>query len=125
MANVIGPEEAISGMFLDWNSLILVLFVLGVGYLGLGFIQHLRGKKIGDMKIFDKLIRSSLLGFLSFSSVLTIIGVNIASKEDIFTLIGQTGLALFVLNVLVCIAISYLVYMLFYILPNIQIIITE
>lgn len=121
MAPIMGPEETLSGIFLDWSSLLLVLFVLGIGYIGLVLISFLRGVDIYKIPLYDKIIRSALLGFISFTSILSFIGINITSQEDIFKLIGTMGVALIMFNAIVCIGISYLIYLIFYFLPNIEI----
>ena len=90
MASVSDIQE-VAGIFLNWSSLLLVLFVIGIGYVGLVFIQNLRGKKIYDMPLFDKIIRSSLLGFVSFSSILYLLGVDLTKQEDILKLISASG----------------------------------
>ena len=115
-----GTEE-VTAIFLNWDSLLLALFVIGTGYLGLLFFESLKGKNIYDMPLYDKIIQSSLLGFVSFSVVITTQTIDITDKESIFTLIGEYGLFLFLLTSIICIGLVFGIYLLFYIIPNLEI----
>ncbi|MEW5897164.1 MAG: hypothetical protein AB1668_05700 [Nanoarchaeota archaeon] len=110
-----GAEEGLIGVFVQWKSLILVLFVLGVEYIGLTFLEFLKKKQaIYNMTLYDKIIRSALLGFISFSIVILMNKIKITEQEDIFKLIGVQGLGLFLITTIICIAISFAVYVAFY-----------
>ncbi len=39
-------EETLANLFLDWKSLVLVFFILGVGYVGLFYVCALRKNDI-------------------------------------------------------------------------------
>lgn len=103
-------EETLANLFLDWKSLVLVFFILGVGYVGLFYVCALRKNDIfHDIPVFDKLIISSLLGFVSFSAVLSISGVKIVNEIDIFNLISEQGVGLFIVTIVICLAISFMI----------------
>lgn len=123
MAPTIDPQEALEGIFLDWSSLLLTLFVLGVGYVGFVFFCHKRGVNIFEIPLYDKIVRSSIIGFLSISLVVSFLGKDISKPEDIILLISQTSWALFLLTMGVSVLLAYIIYFLFYIYPEIQLVI--
>ena len=118
-------EEAVTGILLNWTSLILTMYVIGVGYIGLVFIQHLRVDSIIDMPLFDKFIRCVLLGFLTFLVTLSQDKINITEEFDIFLHIGAGGLSFFIRSIITCLLISGVIYVIFYKIPNLEIEIKE
>ncbi|MBI3033072.1 hypothetical protein HYY69_06365 [Candidatus Woesearchaeota archaeon] len=116
-------EDIFTSSILEWKSLILLLHILGVGYVGLSFIEWRRESgRIYDVPLFDKFIRSMLLGFLTFYLLLSILNIQIINDKDVLALIGgKYGLLVFVIDVLICIGISYGIHLLFYYLPKIDI----
>ena len=94
-------EGEISSIFLNWDSLLLALFVLGIGYIGLYFFQYLKKKNIYTLPIYDKLIQSSLIGFISFSFSVSSLKIQITDKQSIYQAIGNLGLFLFFYTLIV------------------------
>jgi len=114
-------EGEISSIFLNWDSLLLALFVLGIGYIGLYFFQYLKKKNIYTLPIYDKLIQSSLIGFISFSFSVSSLKIQITDKQSIYQAIGNLGLFLFFYTLIVALFFVFLIYLFFYIVPTIEV----
>ena len=104
-------EETLGELILQWKQLLLALFVIGIGYIGLAHLEYWKGKSVTEMKSYDKFFRSALLGFVSFLIILTISQTDITNEESIVELIREKGITLFALNVLICIGISYALFL--------------
>ena len=79
-------EETLGELILQWKQLLLALFVIGIGYIGLAHLEYWKGKSITEMKSYDKFFRSALLGFVSFLIILTISQTDITNEESIVEL---------------------------------------
>ena len=111
-------EEALK-LLLQWPSVILLTFILGCGYVGLCLIESLKKKNhLFKMPVFDKLVRSILLGFLGFGILLDTLKVDITDQQAIIDQISKYGFPLFLNNLLLVILISFTIYVYFYLLPN-------
>lgn len=115
------PEDILAGTVLNWSSLLIALHILGVGYIGLVFLRALTGKKLDDMNLYDKIIQSAILGFLSFSIVFMTTGISITDEKNVFIAIGTSGIVVFLLSTIICSMIAYFAYLVFYYIPNVKI----
>ncbi len=117
-----GFEETLTDIFVNWSSLILSFYILGTGYLGLMFVDYLRTRYTytplaNNYTLFDKIMRSLLLGFISFSLLLSLRGTDMTNQVDVLEVIKSFGLSIFVVTAITSILIAYLFYILFDYLP--------